>query len=58
MNQMSAKNNLTKDDGSPLRIKGHTFRGTVATQYANLGISMDVIRMMLGQQKSECLNII
>ena len=51
MNQMSAKNNLTKDDGSPLRIKGHTFRGTVATQYANLGISMDVIRMMLGQQK-------
>lgn len=51
MNNMSAKYNLTKDDGTPLRIKGHTFRGTLATQYANCGIGMDVIRMMLGQEK-------
>ena len=51
MNNMSAKFNLKKDDGSPLRIKGHTFRGTLATQFANCGIGMDVIRMMLGQEK-------
>lgn len=51
MNLMSKKNGLTKDDGTPLRIKGHTFRGTVATKYANSGIGMDVIRLMLGQQK-------
>lgn len=51
MNNMSAKFGLTRDDGSPLRIKGHTFRGTLATQYVNCGIGMDVIRMMLGQEK-------
>lgn len=51
MNNMSAKYKLVRDNGEPLRIKGHTFRGTVATQYANCGISMDVIRMMLGQEK-------
>ena len=51
MNNMSAKYKLKRDNGEPLRIKGHTFRGTVATQYANCGISMDVIRMMLGQEK-------
>ena len=50
MNQMSKKYDLRKDDGSPLRIKGHTFRGTVATQYANAGISLDLIRHMLGQR--------
>lgn len=51
VNRMSLRNNLKRDDGSPLRITGHTFRGTVATQYANCGISMDVIRLMLGQKK-------
>lgn len=50
MNNMSKRNNLQTDAGEPLRIKGHTFRGTVATRYANCGISMDVIRMMLGQR--------
>ena len=56
MNRMSKLNNLVKDDGSPLRIRGHVFRGTLATNYANCGISMDVIRMMLGQQKLGVLN--
>ena len=51
MNNMSKRNDLRTDAGKPLRIKGHTFRGTVATRYANCGISMDVIRMMLGQRK-------
>ena len=51
VNRMSLRNNIVRDDGTPLRITGHTFRGTVATQYANCGISMDVIRLMLGQKK-------
>ena len=51
MNKMSKKNNLENDVGEPLRIKGHTFRSTKATEYANMGIGMDVIRMMLGQKK-------
>lgn len=51
MNNMSKKFDLRKDDGSPLRIKGHTFRGTVATQYANRGINLELIRLMLGQRK-------
>lgn len=51
VNRMSLRNNIVRDDGTPLRITGHTFRGTVATQYANCGISMDVIRLILGQKK-------
>lgn len=50
VNRMSLRNNIVRDDGTLLRITGHTFRGTVATQYANCGISMDVIRLMLGQK--------
>ncbi|MDZ5017861.1 tyrosine-type recombinase/integrase [Clostridium perfringens] len=49
LNKMSANNKLMDDTGKPLRIKSHTFRGTVATKYANLGIDINVIRMMLGQ---------
>ena len=51
INQMSKKYDLRRDDGTPLRITGHTFRGTVATQYANSGIHLDMIRLMLGQRK-------
>lgn len=51
LNLLAYKKELKFDDGTPFRIKSHTFRGTVATQYANLGISMEVIRMMLGQAK-------
>lgn len=51
MNEMSKKYDLRKDDGTPLRIRGHTFRGTVATQYANSGINLELIRLMLGQRK-------
>lgn len=50
MNQMSFKFNITDDAGQPLRIKSHVFRGTVATRYANLGIDMEVIKLMLGQK--------
>ena len=51
MNEMSKKYDLRKDNGDPLRIRGHAFRGTVATQYANSGIHLDLIRLMLGQQE-------
>ncbi|SEL35952.1 tyrosine-type recombinase/integrase [Ruminococcus albus] len=56
MNVMAKNNDLRRDEGTPLRIKGHTFRGTVATRFANDGISMDVIRMMMGQRKMGVLN--
>lgn len=49
MNQLSFNNNIFDDTGNLLRIKSHVFRGTVATQYANLGIDLNVIKMMLGQ---------
>lgn len=50
INKMSYKNGLAGIDGKPLRLKSHGFRGTVATKYANLGLSQEVIRMMLGQK--------
>lgn len=51
MNKLSKKYNMRTDLGKPLRIKGHTFRRTKATDYANKGINLDVIRIMLGQKK-------
>ena len=51
MNKLSLRNGFTTDTGKPLRIKGHTFRRTKATEYANMGVSLDVIRIMLGQKK-------
>lgn len=50
MNKMSKRNNILTDTGKILRIKGHTFRRTKATEYANMGVSLDVIRLMLGQR--------
>lgn len=50
INKMSYRNNLIGLNGKPLRLKSHGFRGTVATKYANLGLSQEVIRMMLGQK--------
>lgn len=55
MNHLSKENNIIADNGKILRIKGHTFRRTFATDYANMGVSMDVIRMMLGQSKLDVL---
>lgn len=51
MNRLSKRNNIIADDGKILRVKGHTFRRTKASEYANMGVSMDVIRTMLGQKK-------
>ena len=51
MNKMAKEYDIRRDDGTPLRIMGHTFRGTIATQYANSGVHLDLIRLMLGQTK-------
>ena len=51
MNRMTKIYGVKNDEGKPLRVRGHTFRGTVATKYANCGINLDVIRAMLGQEK-------
>ena len=51
MNKLSMRHSITTDHGDLLRVKGHTFRRTKATEYANMGVSLDVIRMMLGQKK-------
>lgn len=50
INKLSYRNGLIGNGGKPLRLKSHGFRGTVATKYANLGLSQEVIRMMLGQK--------
>lgn len=50
MNKLIVKHNITDENGKLVRIKSHTFRGTVATKYANLGMSPNVIRVLLGQK--------
>lgn len=55
LNQLSSRFNLKHDSGKQLRIKSHTFRGTVATKYANLGIDLNIICMMLGQSSAGVL---
>ena len=50
MQAMAHKNNLETDSGEPLIIKGHSFRGTVATEYVNNGLDMTLIKDLLGQK--------
>lgn len=50
LNRLVYFNDIRDRNNKLLRIKSHTFRGTVATKYANLGLNQDVIRMMLGQR--------
>lgn len=52
LNKVSYENNILDREGKILRIKSHTFRGTVATKYANLGMSTNIIRMLLGQRST------
>jgi integrase len=49
INKMSYDNNLIADDGKALRIKGHTFRRTLATDCVNNDYPLEVVRMLLGQ---------
>ena len=49
LNELSYKFDFKDRAGHPLRAKSHTFRGTVATNYINIGIDPNVTRMMIGQ---------
>lgn len=56
LNKMCKENNIVADSGKLLRVKGHTFRRTLATDYANMGIDLNVIKALLGQSKLDVLN--
>ena len=49
INKMSYDNNLIADDGKSLRLKGHTFRRTLATECVNSDYPLEVVKMLLGQ---------
>ncbi len=50
LNQLMKKYDIRDSSGNLVRIKSHHFRGTVATKYANMGMSTNVIRNLLGQR--------
>lgn len=50
MHVLCKQYNILGDDGNMLWIKGHTFRGTVATQLLNSNTDPQVIRAFLGQK--------
>lgn len=50
LNQLIKKKDIRNSNGDLVRIKAHHFRGTLATKYANLGMSPNVIRILLGQK--------
>lgn len=50
MNQLIKKYDIRDSGGNLVRIKSHHFRGTLATKYANMGMSTNVIRNLLGQR--------
>lgn len=50
MQAMAAKNELVTDDGAFLKIRGHTFRGTVATDLVNAGLQITLVKDLLGQK--------
>lgn len=50
LNRLVYYHNITDKLGNLVRIKSHTFRGTVATKYANMGLNPNMIRMLLGHR--------
>lgn len=50
VNRLSEKVGIRVSSGELVRIKAHHFRGTLATKYANMGMSMNLIRTLLGQK--------
>lgn len=50
LNQLIKKHDIRDSSGNLVRIKSHHFRGTVATKYANMGMSPNIIRTLLGQK--------
>ena len=55
LNELSYRHSFIDQAGKPLRVRSHTFRGTVATNYINIGIDPNVIRMMIGQADMKSL---
>lgn len=55
LNKLCMENNIIGDNGELLRIKGHTFRRTLATDYANMGMDLNIIKSLLGQSKMDVL---
>lgn len=55
LNKLAYDNKILDRKGDILRIESHSFRGTVATKYSNLGLSLNVIRMLLGQKSTGSL---
>ena len=50
LNQLVKKRDIRDSSGNLVRIKAHHFRGTLATKYANMGMSSNLIRELLGQK--------
>lgn len=50
LNRLVYYHNITDELGNLVRIKSHTFRSTVATKYANMGLNPNMIRMLLGHR--------
>ena len=50
LNRLVYYHNITDQLGNLVRIRCHTFRSTVATKYANMGLNPNMIRMMLGHR--------
>lgn len=49
INQICYKYQIQNKEGHILHVKPNVFRGTVATRYVDLGVSLEVIRKLLGQ---------
>ncbi len=56
LNEITYKHKILDRNGKLLRVKSHEFRGTVATKYFNLGLDINVIRMLLGHNSLKAIN--
>lgn len=56
LNEITYKYKILDRAGKPLRVKTHEFRGTVATRYINLGLDINIIRMLLGHSSLSSIN--
>lgn len=51
LNKLVKNRDIRDGNGELVRIKPHYFRGTLATKYANMGMSPNLIRELLGQKR-------
>lgn len=50
INRMAYRHSIMDESGTMFRFRSHLFRHTVATRYANAGMSPNMIRAMLGHK--------